>query len=55
MGAARFLQKEYSLSVTPLQGAVIAALFAAFTIALVKHYSSQREDMVLSAIRNNFV
>ncbi len=50
MGAARFLQKEYSLPATPLQGAVVAALFAAFTIALVKHYSSQREDTVLSAI-----
>ncbi|MFH1217614.1 MAG: metal ABC transporter permease [Pseudomonadota bacterium] len=50
MGAARFLQKEYGFAITPLQGAVIAALLAAFTIALVKHYTSQREDTVLSAI-----
>jgi zinc transport system permease protein len=50
MGAARFLQKEYAFPVTPLQGAVVAALLAACIIALVKHYSSQREDTVLSAI-----
>lgn len=50
MGAARFLQKEYGFAVTPLQGAVVAALLAACIIALVKHYGSQREDTVLSAI-----
>jgi zinc transport system permease protein len=50
MGAARFLQKEYGFAVTPLQGAVVAALLAACIIALVKYYGSQREDTVLSAI-----
>ncbi|MBI4792039.1 MAG: metal ABC transporter permease [Deltaproteobacteria bacterium] len=50
MGAARFLQKEYGFDVTPLQGAVVAALLAACIIALVKYYGSQREDTVLSAI-----
>lgn len=50
MGAARYLQKEFAFSVTPLQGAVVAALLAAATITVVKHYTSQREDTVLSAI-----
>ena len=50
MGAARFLQKEYGFDVTPLQGAVVAALLAACIIAMVKYYGSQREDTVLSAI-----
>ncbi len=50
MGAARYLQKEYEVGVTPLQGAVAAALLAAFIIGLVKQYGSQREDTVLSAI-----
>ncbi|MFZ5764037.1 MAG: metal ABC transporter permease [Thermodesulfobacteriota bacterium] len=50
MGAARFFQKEYDFSITPLQGAVGAALLAALIIALVKQYTSQREDTVLSAI-----
>lgn len=50
MGIFRFLQKEYAFPVTPLQGAVVASLLAALTIALVKRYGSQREDTVLSAI-----
>ena len=50
MGAARFLQKEYGFDITPLQGAVVAALLAACIIAMVKYYGSQREDTVLSAI-----
>lgn len=50
MGAARFLQKEYAVAITPLQGAVAAALLAALVIGLVKQYGSQREDTVLSAI-----
>ena len=50
MGIARFLQKEYAFPVTPLQGAVVAALLAACIIELVKRYARQREDTVLSAI-----
>ncbi len=50
MGAARFLQKEYSIPITPLQGAVAAAILAALLITWVKHYANQREDTVLSAI-----
>lgn len=50
MGAARFLQREYGMAVTPLNGAVVAAVLAAITIGLVKRYGSQREDTVLSAI-----
>ena len=50
MGAARFLQKEYAFAVTPLQGAIVAALLAACTIEIVKRHASQREDTVLSAI-----
>ncbi|OKY73612.1 MAG: hypothetical protein BM485_17475 [Desulfobulbaceae bacterium DB1] len=50
MGVARYLQKEHGFSITPLQGAVVAALLAAVIITVVKRYTSQREDTVLSAI-----
>ncbi len=50
MGAARFLQKEYNLPITPLGGAVVAAVMAAILIGVVRQHSSQREDTVLSAI-----
>ncbi len=50
MGAARFLQKEHAFPVTPLQGAVAAALLAACIIAWFRKKGGQRQDTVLSAI-----
>jgi len=51
MGAALYLQREAGWSfVTPLHGAVFAALLAAILIALLTTYGGQREDTVLGAI-----
>jgi zinc transport system permease protein len=51
MGVARYLQRKIGLAwVTPLDGAVVAALLAAVIIGLVTLYGKQREDTVLSAV-----
>ena len=51
MGVARYLQKVYGLEwCTPLLGAVVAAVFAAFAIGVVTLYWKQRQDTVLSVV-----
>jgi zinc transport system permease protein len=51
MGAAYYLQVVHGLHwLHPLHGAVAAALIAAFVIAAVRTYSSEREDTVISAL-----
>ncbi len=51
MGAARYLQRNLGWSfITPMHGAVFAALLAAVIIGLVSLYSKEREDTVLSAV-----
>ncbi len=51
MGAARYLQRELGFEfITPIHGAVFAALLAAIIIGLVTLYGKQREDTVLSAV-----
>ena len=51
MGAARYLQVVYGISwLSPLTGAVCAAIIAALIISAVTHFGKEREDTVLSAI-----
>jgi len=51
MGAARYLQRVHGVEwATPLLGATIAAVLAAFVIAAVTFSGRQREDTVLSAV-----
>lgn len=51
MGVAGYLNKEQGLTfLTPLMGAVAAALLAALTIALMLNRSTIRQDTVLSAV-----
>ncbi len=51
MGAAKYFQVVYGIAwLSPLSGAVVAAMFAALIISLVTHYGKEREDTVLSAI-----
>lgn len=51
MGVAGYLNKEQGLTfLTPLIGAVVAALLAAFVIALMLNRSTMRQDTVLSAV-----
>jgi zinc transport system permease protein len=51
MGAARYLERSMGLTfLTPMHGAVAAALLAAVIIALVTLYGKERADTVLSAV-----
>jgi zinc transport system permease protein len=51
MGAARYLQRNVGWSfLTPMHGAVFAALVSAVIIGMVSLYGKQREDTVLSAV-----
>ena len=51
MGAARYLQVVYGVTwISPLTGAVFAAVIAALIISAVTHFGKEREDTVLSAI-----
>ncbi len=51
MGLADYLNKEQGLTfLTPLMGAVVAALLAALFIAYMQHRSTMRQDTVLSAV-----
>jgi zinc transport system permease protein len=51
MGAARYLQRNLGWSfLTPMQGAVFAALVSAIIIGMVSLYGKEREDTVLSAV-----
>jgi len=50
MGAARYLQVVHGWPVSPLLGAVVAALAAAFIIGLVSLRAREREDTVIGAI-----
>jgi len=51
MGAARYLERNLGWSfITPMHGAVFAALLAAIIIGLVSLYGREREDTVLSAV-----
>ena len=51
MGAARYLQRGLGWSrVSPMHGAVFAALLAAAIIGTVSLYGKEREDTVLSAV-----
>jgi zinc transport system permease protein len=51
MGAARYLSVVWGWSwITPLQGAVVAALLAAVVIGLVSLKAKQREDTVIGAL-----
>ncbi len=51
MGAAKYIQVVYGISwISPLTGAVTAAILAALIISVVTHFSKEREDTVLSAI-----
>lgn len=51
MGVARYCQKVLGLDfLSPLLGAMIAALLAAVIIGLVTLYGKEREDTVLSAV-----
>ena len=51
MGAARYLATVHGwVWLTPLQGAVVAALLAALTIGLVSLRAKQREDTVIGAL-----
>jgi zinc transport system permease protein len=51
MGLAGYLSKEQGMTfLTPLIGAVAAALLAAFVIAYMLNHSTMRQDTVLSAV-----
>jgi zinc transport system permease protein len=51
MGAAYYLRVVHGLNwLHPLHGAIAAALLAAFIIAAVRTYSSEREDTIISAM-----
>jgi zinc transport system permease protein len=51
MGVALYLNRRHGWSaLTPLHGAIVAALVAAFAIGLLTRYGKQREDTVLSAV-----
>ena len=51
MGAARFLQRQAGWNfLTPMHGAIFAALLSAIIIGLVTLYGKEREDTVLSAV-----
>ena len=51
MGAAGYLQRNLGWSfLTPMHGAVFAALLSAIIIGLVSLYGKEREDTVLSAV-----
>jgi len=51
MGVAGYLNKEQGLTfLTPLIGAIAAALLAAFVIAFMLNRSTMRQDTVLSAV-----
>ncbi len=51
MGLATYLQKEHSFTfLTPLMGAVFAALLAALVIAYSQERSRARQDTILSAV-----
>lgn len=51
MGAALYLHRVYHWhSLTPMHGAIIAALIAAVIIGLVSLWAKQREDTVISAL-----
>lgn len=51
MGAARYLQQEQGiLWLTPLTGAVAAALLAALIISYLQNRSTMRQDTILSAV-----
>lgn len=51
MGAARYLQMEMGLNfLTPLMGAVFAALIAAFIISYLQAKTDMRQDTILSAV-----
>lgn len=51
MGAARYLQRNLGLSfISPMHGAMIAAVLAAVIIGMVSLHGKQREDTVLSAV-----
>lgn len=51
MGAARYLQRSLGWSfLTPMHGAVFAALLSAIIIGMVSLYGKEREDTVLSAV-----
>ena len=51
MGAARYLQRNVGWSfLSPMHGAVFAALVSAVIIGMVSLYGKQREDTVLSAV-----
>jgi zinc transport system permease protein len=51
IGAARYLQVVHDIQwVTPILGAIVAALAAALLIGLVSLYARQREDTVIGAV-----
>lgn len=51
IGAALFFSQHYGLSwLTPMTGAVLAALAAALVIGLVSIHAQEREDSVISAL-----
>jgi zinc transport system permease protein len=51
MGAARYLQRNLGWSfLSPIHGAVFAALLSAIIIGMVSLYGKEREDTVLSAV-----
>ena len=51
MGAARYLQRNLGWEfLSPIHGAVFAALLSAIIIGLVSLYGKEREDTVLSAV-----
>jgi zinc transport system permease protein len=51
MGAARYLQRNLGWEfLTPIHGAVFAALVSAIIIGMVSLYGKEREDTVLSAV-----
>ena len=50
LGAARYLQVARGWSVTPMQGAVAAAVAAALIIGLVSLYVREREDTIIGAV-----
>lgn len=50
LGVARYLQVARGWSVTPMQGAVAAAVAAALIIGLVSLYVREREDTIIGAV-----
>lgn len=51
IGAGLYLQKEIGISwFGPLHGAIVVALLAAITLALVSFFARQREDSVIGAL-----